>query len=182
MMYSPRGLRRHSTYLTVQPDPLVVHGRTRGACALLRDRWFLRRVDPDRVRQHGWFGHLPHEALRVRGAGGQEHLLLGVTHRGGPPVVHGCRCHQPDASVAMLAVVPGEERLAEDTGVLDRPEPRGELRAVLQRLELGFGERIVVGDLGARMAPRHSEIRQQQRHGLAGYRRAPIGVEEQLAW
>ena len=32
------------------------------------------------------------------------------------------------------------------------------------------------------MAPRHPEIRQQPRHGLAGHRRTPIGVDAQLAW
>ena len=69
----------------------------------------------------------------------------------------------------MLAVVPGKERLTEDAGVLKAAEACREVRAVLQRLELGLGEGVIVGDLRPRMAPRHPEIRQQQRHGLAGH-------------
>ena len=113
-------------------------------------------------------GGLPDEALRVGRIGRQEHLVPGVPHRGSPYVVHGGWRHQPDARVVMLAVVPGEEPLAEDTGVLDRTEPLRELRAILQGFELGLGERVV-GDLGARVAPRHAELRQQQHHGLAGH-------------
>lgn len=134
------------------------------------------------MREERGLGWLPDEAFRVGSIGGTEHLLSGVTQRGGPSVVHGGWRHQPETRVVMLAVVPGEEPLAEGTGVLDRTEPLRELRAVLQGLELGLGERIVVGDLGARVAPRHAELRQQQRHGLAGHRRATIGVEKQLAW
>lgn len=134
------------------------------------------------MRKERGLGWLPDEAFRVGSIGGTEPLLSGVTQRGGPSVVHGGWRHQPETRVVMLAVVPGEEPLAEDTGVLDRTEPLRELRAVLQGLELGLGERIVVGDLGARVAPRHAELRQQQRHGLAGHRRATIGVEKPLAW
>jgi len=105
---------------------------------------FLRRVNPDRVRQHRWLGRLPYEALRVRGVGGHEHLLPGVTHRVGPSLVHSGRRQQPDAGVAMLGVVPGEERLAESAGVFEAAEAFREVRAVLQRFELGLGEGVIV--------------------------------------
>ena len=77
----------------------------------------------------GWLGRLPHEAFRMGGIGGHEHPLPCVTHRGGPAVVHGGWRHQPEARVVVLVVVPGKEPLAEDTGVLDRTEALGELRA-----------------------------------------------------
>ena len=53
---------------------------------------------------------------------------------------------QTEADVMVLGVVPGEEDVAVGPGILDRPEPPRERRAVLQRLELGFGERVVVSD------------------------------------
>jgi hypothetical protein len=50
----------------------------------------------------------------------------------------------------MLAVVPGEERLTEDAGVLDASEAFRELRAILLRFKLGLGEGIIVA--GVRLA------------------------------
>ena len=44
-------------------------------------------------------------------------------------------------------IVVSEERLAEGSGVLDGAEGSGERRAVLEGLEPGFGERVVVGDV-----------------------------------
>jgi hypothetical protein len=41
--------------------------------------------------------------------------------------------------VTVLVVVGVEERGAEEAGVVDGPEPLGERRAVLERLELGLG-------------------------------------------
>jgi glycerol-3-phosphate dehydrogenase len=66
----------------------------------------------------------------VRGIGDTEHLLPGVTHRGIPPIVHGGLRYQPDSRVAVRAVVPGEECLAEDAGVLDIAEACREVSAV----------------------------------------------------
>ena len=50
----------------------------------------------------------------------------------------------------MLGVVPGEEGLAEGPGLLDDPEALRKLGPVLERLELRLGERVIVGDVGAR--------------------------------
>jgi len=51
----------------------------------------------------------------------------------------------------VLGVVPREENVAVGAGVLDRAEPFRERRPVLQRLELRFGEWVVVGNVGAAM-------------------------------
>jgi hypothetical protein len=51
--------------------------------------------------------------------------------------------------MTMLMVVPGEEGLAMRPRVLDGGEPGGEVRPVLQRLELALGVRVVVGDVRA---------------------------------
>ena len=48
----------------------------------------------------------------------------------------------------LLGVVPGEEPLAERLGVLVGPEPRREVGPVLEGLELGLGEGVVIGDVG----------------------------------
>ena len=63
-----------------------------------------------------------------------------------------------DPRVAMLGVVPGEERSAEVGGRGDVGEAPGEAGMVLQGLELGLGERVVIGDLGAAQRARHAEV------------------------
>ena len=158
MRRDDHGLRYTFEPLHIQGDPWAIRGRDRGSCAILRGRWFLRRVNPDRVRQDGWLGRLPHEALRVCGVGGHEHLLPGVTHRVGPPVVYDGWRHQPDARVAMLAVVPGEEHLTEDAGVLEAAEAFWEVRAILQCLELGLGERVIVAGIGPTVGFRDPQV------------------------
>ena len=181
MRRDDHGLRYHVEPLHIQGDPWAIRGRDRGSCAILRGRWFLRRVNPDRVRQHRWLGQLPHEALRVRGVGGQEHPLPGVTHRGGLPVVHSGRRHQPDARVAMLAVVPGEERLAEGAGVLEATEAFREIRAVLQRFELGLGEGVIVAGIGPAVCFCDSQVGEQPRHRFGCHGGASIRMQGQLS-
>ena len=64
--------------------------------------------------------------------------MAAVDHLGG---------HQGDPRVTVLGVVPGEERAAEGPGVLDGAEAVGKVGLVLEGLELGLGERVVVGDV-----------------------------------
>ena len=59
-------------------------------------------------------------------------------------VMHLVRSHQPDPGMAMVPVVPGEEVPAEASGVLDAAEAFGKARLIFQRLEVAFGEWIVV--------------------------------------
>ena len=83
----------------------------------------------------------------------------------------------------MLAVVPGEEPLAEDAGVLEANRSgsgnSGRYFSVLNWASENGLSLETWGGEWLRVTP---ELRQQQRHGLAGYRGATIGVEEQLAW
>ena len=59
--------------------------------------------------------------------------------------------HQPDTTMAMLAVVPGKERAAETSGVLDAPEARRKARTVVTCLgsvdRFRSGERLPNGIL-----------------------------------
>ena len=57
------------------------------------------------------------------------------------------RRNQSDAGVAMFAVVPGEERLGGRRGRHSRRRNVREVRAVLQRFELGLAERVLVASI-----------------------------------
>ena len=70
--------------------------------------------------------------------------------------------HQSDARVAMRAVVPGEERLAEDTGILETAETFRKVGAGRQRFDLGLGEGVVIARIGPAVgfrAPRSASSR-----------------------
>ena len=54
-----------------------------------------------------------------------------------------------DTGVSMLVVVPGEEGSAERGRGVDVVEAAREAGVVLEGFELGFGERVVVADLGS---------------------------------
>jgi hypothetical protein len=81
-----------------------------------------------------------HEAFGVGGVGGGQDLSAGLVELSGAAVVDGLGGHHRDPGMAVLAVVPGEELLAEATGILDGAEPIGEARPVLQGLELALGK------------------------------------------
>ena len=53
-------------------------------------------------------------------------------------VVNACRCHQAQAGMVVLVVIPGEEVLAKAARILDRSEAVRVSRAVLQGLEVRF--------------------------------------------
>jgi hypothetical protein len=59
---------------------------------------------------------------------------------------------QADAGVAVDVVVVIEERGAERAGVVDRAEPAGERRAVLEGLEVRLAVGVVVADVGSAAA------------------------------
>ena len=118
---------------------------------------------------------LPHEAGRMCGIGGHEYLLPGITHRGG-------RRHQPNARVAVLAVAPGEERLAEDAGALDTAEACREVRAVLQRFELGLGEGVIVAGIGPVGRSRRIGVRRCLGGTRPGASPSPAGLLRVFDW
>lgn len=80
------------------------------------------------------------------------------------------------ARMAMNVVIFVEESRAELPGMRDRLETFRKIRNVLQGLELGLGERVVVGDLRPGMRPCDPQIGQQRRHRFRGHRGAPVGV------
>jgi hypothetical protein len=87
----------------------------------------------------------------VCGVGGVEYAGPFVTDCLGEAVVDVGGGMQAQPGVAVFVVVPSEEVLAVSSGVFDRVEPAGEVGPVLQSLELGLAERVVVGDVRSRM-------------------------------
>ena len=97
-----------------------------------------------------------------------------------PSVVDILRRHKGDAAVAVLGVVPAEERAAEGPGVLQGAEALRKLRAILQGFELGLRERIVVAHMGAAMGLGDAKISEQQRHCPGFHTRTPVGMQGEL--
>ena len=89
------------------------------------------------------------EAFGVTSPGGLKGPPALVQHALGSMVMDMVRGEHSDPGMAMLGVVPGEERSAEGDRGGDVVEAPGEAGVVLQGLELRLGERVVVGHLGA---------------------------------
>ncbi len=139
--------------------------RSRGGVLVLL-WWF---VDPYGGGDHWWLWWLADEPLWVAGIRRGEGVRAGSPHLLGESVVDIMGGVPGDAGMAVLVVVPPEERLAVRPGLLDAGEPVREVRTVLQRLVLGFGERIVVGDPrpGVTTGPRPDRTAAARRYGTS---------------
>jgi hypothetical protein len=88
------------------------------------------------------------EPFGMARVGSGQHVGTGVAHALGSSIVDINGVLVADPAVVVLVVVPGEQPLAERSGVGEAAEAVGEVGPVLQRLELGFGVRVVVFDMG----------------------------------
>ena len=87
--------------------------------------------------------------------------------------------------MAVLGVVPREERPAKSGGLVDAGETTWEPWVVLQGLELRLGERIVVRDLGSTQRACDPEVGEELRGALARHRCPTVGVQGkrlQIRW
>ena len=82
-----------------------------------------------------------------------------------------------DAPVPMVMVVPREERTAVGRGDSLALEAPGEAGVVLQGLELGLGERVVVRDARAAERSRDAEVGEELCRALRRHRGSAIRVE-----
>ena len=92
----------------------------------------------------------------MTGPGGLKDAPAPVEHALGS-MMDVVRAEHRDPAMAMLGVVPREERSAEGAGGGDVVEAPGEAGMVFQGLELRLGERVVVGHRGRlseRVTPR----------------------------
>jgi hypothetical protein len=96
-------------------------------------------------------------------------------------IMDGFGREQSYSRVAMFLVVPGEKLLRKSTGVFDSTEALREIRAVLERLELRFRERIVVTGMRPAMGFSNSQVAKKKGNGLGFHGGAPIRMESQLA-
>src|SRR4051812_13272321 len=98
------------------------------------------------------------------GVSGLEHAFALDLNVSSLAEVDARRRVEPQAGMAVLAVVPVEEVLAEGTRVFDGAETPGKLRSILERLEVRLRIRVVVGAVRSGVALGHPEVSQQQRH------------------
>ena len=104
-------------------------------------------VDSDLFAKRAELRDTPNETFGVSGPGGFQDALSLREHRRCSVMVGVVRDQHGNAAMAVLGVVPPEERPAEDGGLLDAEEATGEAGVVLERLELRLRERIVIGGL-----------------------------------
>jgi hypothetical protein len=107
------------------------------------------RIDPDGARHGGWFRGFADEAVRGFGEGLVEGVLSLVPDDVDLTVVDLIGGQEADADVMVISIVPAKEVAAERPGLLDGLEALRKLWLVFQGLELRFGERVVVGGMGA---------------------------------
>src|SRR5665213_2071737 len=141
-------------------------------------RW---RIDPGGGRFCRRYRRLVDEALRVVAERLIERELASGVDGIGLTVVHLVRSHQTDAAMVVILVVPIEEAAAEASGVLDAAEALGELRLVLECLEVALRERVVVGHVRAIVRAGDAKIGEQQSGGLGLHWPAAIGMQSELA-
>ena len=82
-----------------------------------------------------------------------------------------------DPGMAVLGVVPGEERPAEGDGGGNVFEAAREAGVILQGLELRLGEGVVVADLGRLRERVDPEVGEELGGALAGHRRAAVRMQ-----
>ena len=143
----------------------------------LRVLW---RIDPDSGRDLRGFGALADEPLRRAAERGVKRGLSGGIDCVGLPEVDLIGRHQADACVVMVLVIPGCEPAAKGAGLVDGLEPFGELWLILQGLEVGFRERVVIRGMRPAVGFDHAQIGQHQGGRLCLHRGATIGVQRQL--
>ena len=98
----------------------------------------LWRVDPDSGLDFWWFWALAGEPFRRAWERSIKGDLAGGMDGVGLPEVDLIGCHQPDACVMMVLIIPGEETAAESACILDGLIPLGEFRLIFQGLEMGL--------------------------------------------
>jgi hypothetical protein len=93
----------------------------------------------------------------VSRVGGAQDLGPLLPLGGGQALVDVVRVIRPSGPWRCAVLYQGEEPLAEGLGVLVGPEPIPEVGAVLERLELGLGEGVGIGDVRPGVRGHHAQ-------------------------
>ena len=96
-------------------------------------------------------------------------------------VMYHLRRQQPQATVIVFAVVPGEKPPRPRPGITGRAKPIRIIRSVLHGLELRLRVRIVIRDMRPGMTLLYSQLHHQLGDGLRGHRRASVTVNRQVS-
>ena len=83
--------------------------------------------------------------------------------------------------MAVLGIVPAEERSTERLGLALIPEPSGKRGMVLQGFELSLGKRVVIRHLRPAQRAGHAEVSEKLSGALARHWSSPIRVQGQEA-
>ena len=81
--------------------------------------------------------------------------------------------------MAVLGIVPAEERSTERLGLALIPEPSGKRGMVLQGFELSLGKRVVIRHLRPAQRAGHAEVSEKLSGALARHWSSPIRVQGQ---
>ena len=141
----------------------------------------MRWIDPHGGGFSRWLGRLLDEAFGIDAESVIKGPLSGGMDVVGLAVVDLVGRHETDPSMVVVLIVPGEEAAAEVLGVLNAAEALGEFGLVFEGLEVGFGERVVVGGVWPAMRLGDAEIGQHQGGGLGFHGAAAVSMEGQLA-
>jgi hypothetical protein len=90
--------------------------------------WKRRFVDPDGRRKGHWLWHFPLEPLRMLYKGSVQNCLPFLDDLFSLSIVDILRGQESDSGMVMFSIVPEEEILTEEPGILDTAEPLRKLR------------------------------------------------------
>jgi len=116
----------------------------------------------------------------MRGTRGIERDLAPLQDRLRSAVMGVCGRQEREGAVAVLPVIPSKEGMAEDTRLREIGKCCRKLGLILGGLEERFDVRVVVADVGSRMALGYAQIGEQKGDGLGGHRATAIGVHDKL--
>ena len=94
--------------------------------------------------------------------------------------MHISGCEETESRVMMFVVVPAEEFGRPEASILLAAKTFGIIGAIFQGLELGFRERIIVGDVWAGVCFGHTQIGHEQGYRFGSHRTATVGMDREL--
>ncbi len=116
----------------------------------------------------------------MRGVGSVENALPPLQESAGAAEVNVSWSEKRERAVAMLRVIPFDERAAERSCLCDIGKRRGKFRLVLGSFEERFDVRVVIGNMRAGMALGYTEIGEQERDWFRSHRATAICMYGEL--
>ena len=83
--------------------------------------------------------------------------------------------------MTVLFVIPAKENLTKVPRILNGTKPLRKRWTIFQRLELGFGIRIIIADMGSAVCFGYSQISKEMSNDLLFHAGSAIRMDSQLA-